>query len=125
MLESKLKFFKDQDKICCVSKNFKDLVVSISGFGDTEEEAKADYIKNTFSLYNLEPVKSHNVSHVGYSKEYKVLRVDYKKEVAKISTMIIYDVPKLIFENLKSARSFGSFFNREIVNQFKFQTLNN
>ncbi len=125
MLKSKLKFFKDQEKVCCVNENtYKDFVVSITGFGDTEEEAKADYIKNTFPL-NLEPVKSHNVSHVGYSKEWKVLRVDYKKEVAKISTMIIYDVPKLIFENLKSARSFGSFFNREIVNQFKFQTLNN
>lgn len=44
--ERGIKFSKDGDKVCATFADFVNLQESPAGFGDTEEEAKADLLKN-------------------------------------------------------------------------------
>ena len=66
------------------------------------------------TMMTMKPVTSSNIQAVGYSKESKVLRVQFKSN----SIYDYSDVPETVFNTLMATSSIGSFFNREIKNSY-------
>ena len=66
-------------------------------------------------LMEMKTVKSSNIAAVGYSEDKKELRVEF----ANTGVYQYRDIPKEVFDQMLVAQSVGSFFSKNIRNQFK------
>lgn len=62
------------------------------------------------------PVKSSQISYIGYEPEQSDLFITFKNG----STYMYKDVPKYMFDNLKGAKSVGEYFSNFIKNSYEF-----
>jgi KTSC domain-containing protein len=68
------------------------------------------------NLPDMHPVSSSNVDSVGYDQESETLYVRFKNE-----TLYEYrNVPVVVFEQLMSAPSVGSYMHRNIKNVYPY-----
>lgn len=65
------------------------------------------------------PVKSSNLDWIGYDKDSKELYVGFKNG----SEYVYYDVPESVFEEFKTAGSFGRYHAIKIKYNFKYKRL--
>lgn len=65
------------------------------------------------------PVDSSVIASVGYAPRSKILEVEFQTGFI----YQYYDVPRRIHDALMSAKSIGSFFNREIRDKYRFADL--
>jgi hypothetical protein len=61
-----------------------------------------------------EAVSSSNLASVGYDAESETLEVEFKNGLV----YEYYNVPQFLHERMMQAGSIGSFFNREIKNNY-------
>ena len=66
--------------------------------------------------FQMKPVVSSQISEIGYSPAYSILRVQFKNH----SVYEYQDVPKEIYEALEMAASVGKFFNANIKAKYAF-----
>ena len=66
--------------------------------------------------FQMKPVVSSQISEIGYSPAYSILRVQFKNG----SVYEYQDVPKEIYEALEMAASIGKFFSASIRSKYAF-----
>ncbi len=66
-----------------------------------------------------EPVSSSNIAAIGYDSETEILEVEFTNG----SIYEYRNIPIFLYEELMSASSYGSFFNREIRNAFAYEKI--
>jgi hypothetical protein len=65
------------------------------------------------------PVSSSNLSSVGYDEEDRVLEIEFNSG----GVYQYYDVPPRIYEELMDASSHGSYFHREIKDNYRYDQI--
>lgn len=103
--------------MCCVGPGFEDLVVSPAGFGDNEKEARRDYLDYCSNTTEMVNVENATLAQVGHSSETKTLTMVFKNG----NTQVYFDVDDAIFQKMMTARSIGSFLNREVLHNYGFE----
>lgn len=66
--------------------------------------------------FQMKPVKSSQISEIGYNPAYSILRVQFKNK----SIYEYNDVPNEIYEALENAVSVGKFFSANIKGVYAF-----
>jgi KTSC domain len=67
-------------------------------------------------MMQMQRVNSSNVAAVGYDEDSQTLQVEFNNG----STYQYFDVPKIVFDDLISAGSVGSYLNAHIRGSFRF-----
>jgi len=73
----------------------------------------------TFADMNRTPVSSSNLSSVGYDEEDRVLEIEFNSG----GVYQYYDVPPRIHRDLMNASSHGSYFHREIKENYRYDQI--
>ena len=68
----------------------------------------------TFPMY---PVKSSNVSKIGYNEQTQILRVQFNNG----GLYEYFDVNKNVFEQMQKAESVGSFISKNVAKIYKYK----
>lgn len=63
----------------------------------------------------MHSVSSSQISYIGYDEDDEVLHVVFPNR----AHYEYYDVPKSVYEELRSADSVGSYFSKNIKNKYK------
>ncbi|MDL1968714.1 MAG: KTSC domain-containing protein [Deltaproteobacteria bacterium] len=66
-----------------------------------------------------QPVSSSNIASIGYDNDTEVLEVEFLSG----SVYEYRNVPSVVYEQLMSAASHGSYFNREIRMTFSYEKI--
>ena len=65
------------------------------------------------------PVSSSNIASIGYNNDTEILEVEFI-----VGAIYEYrNVPLVVFEELMSASSYGSYFNREISRTYPYEKI--
>jgi hypothetical protein len=70
-------------------------------------------------MIEMIPVSSSNISAVGYDKDNEIVQVQFLNG----TTYIYKGVPDFEFEQLKTAPSVGSYFNRNFKNVYAYERI--
>jgi len=81
----------------------------------TKTPTKIDF-EAALKAFQMKPAVSSQISEIGYSPAYSLLRVQFKNK----SVYEYQDVPEEIYEALEMAQSVGKFFNANIKAKYAF-----
>lgn len=70
-------------------------------------------------MVEMIPVSSSNIAALGYDKDDEIVHVQFLNG----STYIYKGVPDFEFEQLKTAPSIGSYFNRNFKNVYAYERI--
>jgi len=76
-------------------------------------------LKNKNPQIKRVPIHSSNIASVGYDDNNLILEIEFHNG----ATYKYFNVPKIVFEGLLSAASYGSYFRYNIKNEFKYEQI--
>lgn len=102
-------------------------VITIAAYVDEEWEQDRDVFsyaemsdeEENISI-SMQEVDSSAISRIGYSQEYKILRIEFKESE---DIYDYYDVPKSAYEKLISADSIGKEYNLSIKGEYECEKI--
>jgi hypothetical protein len=88
-------------------------------YGEAKENISERETAKSIDILML-PIDSSNIKYAGYNKEFKQLRIQFTNG----GIFQYKDIPDDIYNELKNAESYGSYFSKNIRNVFKCVKIN-